>query len=50
MNPGGIRAPLPFKDGGAITFADAYSVYPFDNSLVTMTLTGAELLDILEQQ
>ena len=50
MNPGGIRAPLPFKDGGAITFADAYSVYPFDNSLVTMTLTGTELLGMLEQQ
>jgi 5'-nucleotidase len=50
MNPGGIRAPLPFKDGGAITFADVYSVYPFDNTLVTVTLTGAQVLEILEQQ
>jgi 5'-nucleotidase len=50
MNPGGIRAPLPFKDGGAITFADVYSVYPFDNTLVTVTLTGAQVLEILEHQ
>jgi 5'-nucleotidase len=50
MNPGGIRAPLPFKDGGVITFADVYSVYPFENTLVTMTLTGAEIGQILERQ
>jgi 5'-nucleotidase len=50
MNPGGIRAPLPFKDGGVITFADVYSVYPFDNTLVTMTLTGAEIEQLLERQ
>jgi 5'-nucleotidase len=50
MNPGGIRAPLPFKDGGAITFADVYSVYPFENTLVTMTLTGAQIVEMLEQQ
>ena len=50
MNPGGIRAPLPFKDGGAVTFADVYSVYPFDNTLVTVTLNGAQVLEILEHQ
>jgi 5'-nucleotidase len=50
MNPGGIRAPLPFKDGGVITFADVYSVYPFENTLVTMTLTGAEIEQLLERQ
>jgi 5'-nucleotidase len=50
MNPGGIRAPLPFKDGRAVTFADVYDVYPFDNTFVTITLTGAEVLEILEQQ
>ncbi len=50
MNPGGVRAPLPFKDGGVITFADVYSVYPFENTLVTMTLTGAEIEQLLERQ
>jgi 5'-nucleotidase len=50
MNPGGIRAPLPYKDDGAITFADVYAVLPFENTLVTMTLTGAQILEILEQQ
>jgi 5'-nucleotidase len=50
MNPGGIRAPLPFKDGGVITFSDVFSVYPFENTLVTMTLTGAEIEQILERQ
>lgn len=50
MNPGGIRVPLPYKDEGAITFADVYAVYPFDNTLVAMTLTGAQILELLEQQ
>ena len=50
MNPGGIRAPLPMTNAGEITFAQVFDVYPFDNSLVTMTLTGAQLIELLEQQ
>ncbi len=47
MNPGGIRANLA---AGPVTFAEAFTVQPFGNSLVTMTLTGAQIERVLEQQ
>jgi 5'-nucleotidase len=50
MNPGGIRAPLELKGNGEIMFGDVFAVYPFNNRLVTMTLTGAQILRLLEQQ
>ena len=50
MNPGGIRAPLEHRGNGEITFTDVFAVYPFNNTLVTMTLTGAQILRLLEQQ
>jgi 5'-nucleotidase len=50
-NPGGIRASLHASGrDGAVTYADAYSVQPFGNSLVTMTLSGKQLKQLLEQQ
>jgi 5'-nucleotidase len=50
-NPGGIRAGLHASGpGGEVTYGDAYSIQPFGNSLVTMTLTGAQLKRLLEQQ
>ena len=50
MNPGGIRTDLVARDGGVVTFGDIYAVQPFGNTLVTMTYTGAQLLQILEEQ
>ncbi len=50
MNAGGVRAPLEHAGDGTITYADIYAVYPFDNVLVTMTLTGAQITRLLEQQ
>jgi 5'-nucleotidase len=50
MNPGGVRAPLPYKEGGAITYGELFAVHPFGNTLVTMTLTGEQILQILEEQ
>jgi 5'-nucleotidase len=56
MNPGGIRDDLFFAEisggeaPGEVTFAEAFSVQPFGNSLVTMTLTGAQIDELLEQQ
>jgi 5'-nucleotidase len=55
MNPGGIRADLTFAQSGAegdgnVTYAEAFTVQPFGNSLVTMTLTGAQIDTLLEQQ
>jgi 5'-nucleotidase len=47
MNPGGIRADLK---AGQLTFGDLFAVQPFDNGLVKMTLTGAQLKAVLEQQ
>jgi 2',3'-cyclic-nucleotide 2'-phosphodiesterase/3'-nucleotidase len=51
MNPGGIRASLDYSSyPHDITYGDFLTVQPFDNKLVTMTLTGSQLYDLLEQQ
>jgi len=47
MNPGGVRSDMA---AGDVTFGEAFTVQPFGNSLVTMTLTGAQLLEMLKQQ
>jgi 5'-nucleotidase len=47
MNPGGIRTDL---DAGDVTFGEIFTIQPFGNSLVTMTLTGAQIELLLEQQ
>lgn len=54
MNPGGVRSP-GFAFAGAtypynVTYGNAFTVQPFGNSLVTMTLTSQQLKDLLEQQ
>jgi 5'-nucleotidase len=46
QNPGGMRADL---DAGPITKGDVYSVMPFDNTIVTMELSGAQVKLALEQ-
>ena len=48
-NPGGIRTDI-FKKDGISTYADLFASQPFRNQLVTLTLTGAQLKDALEQQ
>jgi 2',3'-cyclic-nucleotide 2'-phosphodiesterase (5'-nucleotidase family) len=45
-NNGGIRAGLP---RGPITYGQLYAVLPFDNQLMALDLTGAQVLRILEQ-
>ena len=49
MNPFGIRAPLIPAADGSVSFGAIYAVHPFDNQLVTVTMTGAELKALLEQ-
>ena len=49
MNPFGVRAPLVPASDGAVKFGDIYAVEPFNNTLVTQSLTGAELKAVLEQ-
>ena len=55
MNRGGMRNDILFASSGAesdgeLTYAEAFSVHPFGNSLITMTLTGQQIDDLLEQQ
>jgi 5'-nucleotidase len=56
MNPGGIRADLTFasspiaEGNGNVTYGEAFTVQPFGNNLMTLTLTGAQIQQLLEQQ
>ena len=45
VNGGGLRNPM---DSGEVTFNDVFSLYPFDNQVVTVEVTGQILLDFLE--
>ena len=45
INGGGIRGGF---EAGTITMGDMYSILPFDNTLVTLTVTGAELKKLIE--
>ncbi len=56
MNPGGIRADLTYSSSpyaeapGDITYEEAFTVQPFNNYLVSMSLTGQQVYDVLTQQ
>jgi 5'-nucleotidase len=64
MNPGGIRTALaPAPDGpvppagglvppggGLVRYEDLFAAQPFYNNLVTITLSGKQLAQLLEQQ
>src|SRR3954465_362640 len=47
MNPGGVRSDFP---AGAVSYGAAFTVQPFGNTLTTMTLTGAQVLELLGEQ
>jgi 5'-nucleotidase len=49
-NPGGVRTDISGKEAGAVTYADVFASQPFRNQLVTLTLTGLQIKDMLEQQ
>ncbi len=53
MNPGGIRADLSYNESevkGVVTYGQAFAVQPFRNRLVTMTLAGKQIKQLLERQ
>lgn len=56
MNPGGVRASLSFagspagEGDGVVTYGEAFTVQPFNNLMQVVTLTGAQLKTVLEQQ
>lgn len=45
QNKGGIRAPLA---AGPVRLRDLYSVSPFGNNVVTLTMTGQQILDVIQ--
>ncbi len=55
-NPGGIRASLTYSSSswgeapGDVTFEEAFTVQPFNNYMVSMSLTGQNIYDLLTQQ
>jgi 5'-nucleotidase len=50
MNPGGIRADLVADSSGNVTYGAAFSTQPFNNYVVSMDMTGQQILALLEQQ
>ena len=49
-NPGSLRAPLIPAADGSITYGELFKIQPFQNDLIFMDLTGAEIKEALEQQ
>ena len=56
MNPGGIRSDLLFARSGneavdgIVTYAEAFTMQPFSNILMTFPMTGAQIVAVLEEQ
>ena len=57
MNGGGVRSPgftfassTAGKGNGNVTYGEAFTVQPFGNSLVTLSLTTQNIKDFLEEQ
>jgi 5'-nucleotidase len=56
MNPGGLRTDLTYsanvggEQPGQITYRELYNVQPFGNTVNAVTMTGAAIKDLLEQQ
>jgi len=56
MNPGGIRTDLNFPKtdselvDGIVRYEEAFNVQPFNNYLVSMDMTGADIWSLLGQQ
>lgn len=50
MNPGGIRSDLVVAANGDVTYGSAFTVQPFNNFVVSMDLTGAQIKALLNEQ
>ncbi|MFF8918346.1 bifunctional metallophosphatase/5'-nucleotidase [Streptomyces sp. NPDC015032] len=55
MNPGGIRSDLVYKatgseGDGVVTYGESFTVQPFTNMMNVVDLTGAQLIEALQQQ
>ena len=55
MNPGGVRSDLEYVSSGVeadgeVTFGEAFTFQPFNNGLEVLTMTGAQIVAVLEEQ
>ena len=50
INSGGIRADLTLEAGKPVTLSDLFAIQPFSNELIVMTLTGAQLKEVVLRQ
>jgi 5'-nucleotidase len=50
INTGGARTDLTPRADGSVTYGQIFSLEPFGNTLVVLSLTGAQLKALLEQQ
>lgn len=55
MNPGGVRSDLTYADSGGegdgvVTFGEAFTFQPFGNTLITLPMSGAQIVSVLEEQ
>ena len=49
MNPGGVRSPLGGEGKLDVVYEEVFAVQPFYNQLITMTLSGEQVLQLLER-
>ena len=55
MNSGGVRSDLTYAQSagegdGVVTYGEAFTFQPFGNNLQTFPMTGAQIIDVLEEQ
>ncbi|MFF4271234.1 bifunctional metallophosphatase/5'-nucleotidase [Streptomyces sp. NPDC001536] len=55
MNPGGVRAGLTYaakgtEGDGVVTYAEGFTVQPFSNTVNLQDFTGAQLIQVLQEQ
>lgn len=50
MNSGGVRADLLPAADGSVTYGQLFSVQPFGNTLMVLSLSGEQIRQVLEQQ
>jgi len=57
MNPGGVRSDLTYAESqaipegdGNVTFGEAFTFQPFNNGLEVLTMSGEQIIAVLEEQ
>jgi len=55
MNPGGLRSDLVYEQSGVegdgvVTFGEAFTFQPFNNTMFVLPMTGEQIVDVLKEQ